>query len=372
MERLLERLDGAASTLVPLLYLAGLMAGVAAYFAGVTLDMGLAVGVALAVAAELHSFLQQRRLRASVARLLRTPEDAPDYETLRRQTWVNGGVLAALLVFSGYNAIAFAAATWRPSPGFLPPAVQIAIRGLIIPALFFASGFLMPLHVDAGDQLAATSADMLARTLKAIGKQWRKRLEAAQRRHADLAPIAVALLSDVGDTDGARRVQLIAAGLRQTERAGADVALALPSGVDASHHIEATGEPLTASLHGQEASLRGGSDAVDLPPRPPTGPGSPAVASKPPRQAAGGGNVTPLRQGVGRPPRRDKRQAARANARGGRRGTAEARVRAALAHDPDMTHEALVKVARVSSSTASKYLRLWEQERASEQRQAAQ
>src|SRR5258706_7115696 len=45
------------------------------YFAGVTLDAGLAVGVALALAVELHSFLEQRRVRAAAAawRLLLRP-----------------------------------------------------------------------------------------------------------------------------------------------------------------------------------------------------------------------------------------------------------------------------------------------------------
>ena len=65
MHRLLERLDGAASTIVPLAYLAGLLLGAMSYFAGVTLDAGLAVGVALALAVELHSFLEQRRVRAA-------------------------------------------------------------------------------------------------------------------------------------------------------------------------------------------------------------------------------------------------------------------------------------------------------------------
>jgi hypothetical protein len=37
------------------------------YFAGVTLDAGRAVGVAPALAVELHSFLEQRRVRAAAA-----------------------------------------------------------------------------------------------------------------------------------------------------------------------------------------------------------------------------------------------------------------------------------------------------------------
>ncbi|HEU5343160.1 MAG TPA: helix-turn-helix transcriptional regulator [Ktedonobacterales bacterium] len=345
LHRLLERLDEAASTLVPLLYLAGLMLGATAYFAGVTLDAGLAVGVALAAAAELHSFLQQRRLRATWAHFQRLPDDAPEREQVWQRVQVNAAILAALLAFSAFNAIAFAAETWRPAPGFLPPWLQIGLRGLVIPVFFFLAGFLSPLTTDANDQLRATSSEMLRRTLRAIGKQWQARLKAAQRRNADLAPVAVALLLDVGDADGARRVELIAAGLAASEGRQ-------------SHH--------TATQEGQQTALPGEADTLDLPTgddEPPTGPGrpshAPAVASKP-----RAGNVTPIsRRGMGRPPRRDKRSASRANARSGRRGKAEQRIRAALDAEPGITPEQLATRAGVSSSTVSKWLAVIEAER---------
>lgn len=91
--------------------------------------------------------------------------------------------------------------------------------------------------------------------------------------------------------------------------------------------------------------------------RPPTGGGSPTVASKP-----RGGNVTPLRRGLGRAPKRDRKTTARANARSGYRGNAEARVRAALASKPTLTDEELMRVADVSSSTVSKWRRVIEAE----------
>jgi hypothetical protein len=106
--------------------------------------------------------------------------------------------------------------------------------------------------------------------------------------------------------------------------------------------------------------------------RPPTGPGSPTMASKPAirRDTAGGlgSNVTPItRRGMGRAPRRDKRTTARANARSGRRGAAEARIRAALAHEPGLAFDELVKAAGVSPSSASKWLAVIETERAAAQ-----
>jgi hypothetical protein len=77
-------------------------------------------------------------------------------------------------------------------------------------------------------------------------------------------------------------------------------------------------------------------------------------------------------RGLGKRPRTDRRTANRANARSGRRGTVEQRIRAALAANPTMSHVELVRLTGVSDSSASKYLRLIEAERAAEQRQAAQ
>jgi hypothetical protein len=225
-----ERLDAAASGIVPLLYLGGVMAGVAAYFAGITLDIGLAVGISLAAAAEAHSFLQQRRFRDSLARLLKLAPDAEhddERDDLWRLVWINGGILAALLAFSAYNAIQFAAETWRPTAGFGPAWLQTLVRGLIIPALFFASGFLVPLHADSGAVLADASRDMLRKAIKVMVGQWKGRINAARKAGLDLAPVAIALMEDASDTDGARRIQLIAAGLDAAERRAGKAALTI-------------------------------------------------------------------------------------------------------------------------------------------------
>lgn len=227
MHRFLERLDASASTLVPLLYLGGLMLGAIAYFAGLTLNFELAVGIALASAVELHSFLQQRRARATYARLARLTEDDAEYEVARKQFKVNVWILVGLLSFSAFNSIAFIYETWTPAPGPLVVRwVQIIVRGLVIPALFFAAGFLVPLHIDASDQLRATSAEMLRRTLKAIDRQWRARLKRAEKRSADLAPVAIALLQEAGDHAAAKRIELITGGLIAAEQGAPLVALA--------------------------------------------------------------------------------------------------------------------------------------------------
>lgn len=162
--------------------------------------------------------------------------------------------------------------------------------------------------------------------------------------------------------------------LAQTALQGAGVAQnALPL----SAHFEASQDsqsPHTATQEGQQAALPDGAERLPIPTQPhqpPTGPGSPSVASKPAtRQTAAAANVTPLR--APRPARQSRRVAARANARSGKRGTAEKRIRALLAADPTIEFAALVKQAKVSASTASKWLAVVEAERSSAEQQQRQ
>lgn len=227
MHRMLERLDGAASTLVPLLYLSGLALGTIVYFTDAHIGALLAVGVSLALAAECHAFLAQRRVRALWALYTRRGLDEDAREALRTQLWVQGSILAGLVAFSAYNATAFVASTWTPAPGWLPAPVQVAVRGLIVPVLFLLTGFLSPLTTDAGAILASASREMLHHTIKTTVKQWRGRIRKARRRNLNLAPVAIALMLDAGDADGARRIHMIDAGLARAE---AGEASGLPSG----------------------------------------------------------------------------------------------------------------------------------------------
>jgi len=116
MHRLLERLDGAASTIVPLAYLTGLLLGTMSYFTGVTLDAGLAVGVALALGAELHAFLEQRRCRSLWAAYNRA-SDLDVRERLAGQLKAHIAILAALVMFSAVNATAFCCGDVAPGAG---------------------------------------------------------------------------------------------------------------------------------------------------------------------------------------------------------------------------------------------------------------
>ena len=138
-----------------------------------------------------------------------------------------------------------------------------------------------------------------------------------------------------------------AAGFETDERSRT----ATPEG--AQGRLSTNDAPTSPAMNGVAVVVASG----DRDDRPPTGGGSPTLASKPRV-----GNVTPLRRGLGRSPKRDRKTTARANARSGYRGNAEARVRAALASKPTLTDEKLMRVADVSSSTVSKWRRVIEAE----------
>lgn len=331
MHRFLERLDGAASTIVPVAYLAGLALGTMAYFTGVTLDAGLAVGVALALAAELHSFLEQRRCRALWASYNRASDDDVR-ERLAGQIKAHVAILAALVAFSAVNATAFAAETWHPAPGFLPTWLQIGIRGAVVPCLFLLTGALSPLTVNASDELAAASRHMLHRTIKATVKQWNARIERARKHGLDLAPVAVSLMLDAGDTDGARRVQLIANGLDAAEHGRVNIQPApatAPPGLP-TRALDAAAQVTVDTAVPSEAIL-----ALSEPPeKPPTGPGTPA--RKPRRVRTARRRKSPAVLRLQPEP-------------------AEVRIRAVLDADPAASIKRIARLAHVGTSTASKW-----------------
>lgn len=329
MHRFLERLDAAASTVVPLLYLAGLMLGTLSYFANVQLGFTLAVGIALAFAAELHSFLALRRCRAIFGQLTRTTTDPDTRERLAAQLRVHVAILGALVAFSTFNSVAFVASTWHPTPGWLPAWAQIGIRGAIIPAFFLLAGFLSPLTADAGALLASASHDMLHRTIKATVKQWKRRVETARKRGLDLAPIAVALMLDAGDTDGARRVEMIARGLNVAE----GISSAPAHATEAPTVAEATMPVGTPAAIAAPLSARSDANPPSDPP-PPTGPGSPTVQTRRvqtrrTRKAPAVIRLQPV--------------------------PAEERIRAALVEHPGASIKRIAEAAGVSSATASKW-----------------
>ncbi len=315
MHRLLERLDGIASTIVPLAYLSALFIASAMFFSGAVLNLGVAVGISLAAASELHSFLAQRRARAAYASLVRTDQTDERYDTLKAQARANFWILAALLAFQEFTSLGFTVETFHPAPGFLPSWLQIGIRGSAVPVLFLLAGLLVPLSVDAGAVLTRASGDMLHKTVKATVRQWNKRINRARRSGVDLAPVAVSLMLDAGDSDGARRIQLIADGLARAE--------------GRADRTASAARALTLANF-----------APDTHDTPPDDGGTPLASSK-----TTGQEVLPDTGPIYVLP--DSREM-----------SIEARVRRYLARYPDASIKTLARKLKISESTASKYRRI--------------
>src|SRR5262249_40479013 len=152
-----------------------------AYFSGLVVDAGVAVGLALATAVELHGFLEQRRVRALWGAYHRTEGDTIARDGLLAQLRAHIGILAGLGAFQAYNSLEFVSAVWHPSASsFVPLPVQLVIRALVLPAAFLVSGALSPLSVEAREELAAASKRMLSWTLRATVKQWKRRIQQAE------------------------------------------------------------------------------------------------------------------------------------------------------------------------------------------------
>jgi hypothetical protein len=357
---MLERIDATLSNILPLLYLAGLALGAAAYFSGVILDVGIAVGIGLACAAEIHSFLAQRRTRAAYALFQRAAPGTPEREEYARQAWVNGGILALLLAFSAFNAWAFNVETWHTAQGFLPYGVQLAVRSLIIPVLFFLAGFLVPLTTDAGALLASAAHSMLHTTIKATVKQWQRRVRRARKRGIDLAPVAIALMEDAGDTDGARRIQMIAQGLDAAETAtNQRIGRGIPL-LDAPASL-ATYAPASLAPHispAPRADLLAGLDAGpdspdDTPPTGGPGGGRPGKGTGKAGKASRSGQQAPATLALVPPPgtANTGRGTARADA-----GRSREEAQALWERDTDMAREILAQVRRSGEEISTRQL----------------
>lgn len=279
------------------------------FFSGAILNFGVAVGISLATASELHAFLAQRRARAAYAALARVSREGDRYDTLRAQVRANVAILAALLLFQEFTSLGFTVETFHPAPGFLPGWLQIGIRGSAVPWLFLMAGYLIPLSVNAGEVLSRASGDMLHKTVKSTVRQWNKRIDHARKSGLDLAPVAVSLMLDAGDTDGARRIQLIADGLAQAETR----TLAEPS----------VSRALTLTSF-----------------TPPDDGGAPLASSKTTQQevlpADDGLYIVPEPRGM----------------------SIEARVSRYLRRHPDASIKTLARALKISESTASKYRRV--------------
>lgn len=340
MHRLLEKFDRSATTLVPLSYLVGMMVGTAAYFTGTVVNAQLAVGIALAVAAECHSFLVQRRVRLTWSQLAKLPDDdATKRQQLVTQLRLQVGILSFLVALSVFNGIAFWATLAHPTSAgdWLP----IVVRGSIIPLLFLATGALAPVSSDAAALLSQAADDMLYSTVRTSVRQWKRRVRKARKAGVDLAPLAVSLMLDAGESDAARRIQLIADGLARAElgvTGGGTVQGRPPTG---------GGTPLAAGGGRILTIPAGWPGALGLPAEMPSEPSQPLTSV--PVASAGVAQLGPM----GQPAPASSPMSPE-----------EIRVRAVLASHPDLSVDEIVGQTGVAKSTASKVRRIVLAERA--------
>ncbi len=388
MNNFLDWLDEAAGGFIRLAYLIAGITAVAVYFGAGSLpplaDTLLNAGLpwALAAAVETHTYLTSRRVRAAWQ------------ERDRGALFVNLVVLALLLAFSAWNQLGYLSGSWTPPHTgalVLPLWAAYGVRALVVPAAFMAAAFLAPLAPPITAQIEAEARSVLADVFRIARTQRKRMLRDAERGGRDLTHALVELVTD----DDTRRIISHAYGAIRPAAAGdahgrgAEMALATQGASMSTRRIEATGDAPAWAQDGQQAASPDEADALHLsaeammeqvrrdlhlpatfddptPPPPPTDGGTPVASKRSATTATTAGNVTPLRRrGMGRAPRptRDRRAINRANARSGRRGTAEQRVRAALAANPTQAFDDLVATARVAPSTASKYLAIIAAER---------
>lgn len=352
MNSFLDWLDEAAGGLIRFAYLAAGIVAVAVYFGAGTLPaqadgaLNAALPWALAFALETHTYLTSRRVRAAWQ------------DRDRHALAVNLGILAVLLAFSSWNQLGYLSGTWTPphvGPLALPTWAAYGVRACIVPLAFMAAAFLAPLAAPITAQIENEARNVLADVFKIARQQRKRMLKDAQKSGRDLTGALVELVADP-DT---RRIIAHAYGAIRPDGSPAE-------NITAEQAMQAVARDLKLADYppstGDNAPSTGDNPGDDD--RPPTGPGSPTVASKlasmPAREPATGGgaaaNVTPIRRGLGRAPRRDRKTASRANARSGKRGKAEEKVRAALASKPDANFDELVARTRLSESTVSKWL----------------
>jgi hypothetical protein len=266
MEKMMERMEGVARQIVPLFYMIGLIVGTAYYFtdgAGNLAKFALSIGVCLAIATELHSFLLQRRILVAWTQL-RKAHDAASEDEAKRDLWMYGAWLVALLGFQIFTAIMYRATVWHPDTTILPALPQILIAGAVIPLFFFGVGFLAKVSLDPADvqeetriatamKSAKAGQRVANRALDAATRSFDYRLRQAEKAHADLTGLAVSMQRRFQDDDGAHTLMVIDNELRQVEGLDPrkyatvwhdpDVQVVAPTGEDDGSEEDGVAEP---------------------------------------------------------------------------------------------------------------------------------
>lgn len=343
MHRFIIRFEHVARNAVLLVYLSALFLATATYFVGHSLGFGgdllWYVGIAEALAVEVHSFLSQRLTRGLYEELhIERAEPLPyaAQDALEKRYALHYRITVGLVAFSCFNSVAFWAAIMQPRN--FGDWLQVGIRGAVIPVGFLAAGFLTKLREDVDDTLTDAGDDLERTMVASATKQWRQRVRRARKRGANLAEPLASLLEmrEKGGMPASVRVRMMDAAILAAEDGSPRAAKSASSNASAPVEAAPPQEP--------------------TPSRGPTGPGSPAAGRASKRARSGrerSGGVIRLMDA---------------------KPNAEQRIRAEVERNPGIKLRTLARRANVSESTASKYLAIIraELERAERERIAAE
>lgn len=359
MHRLIMRFEHTMRNAVLLVYLSALFIATSAYFAGHALGWGadllFYVALAEAAAVEVHSFLSQRmtrelhqQLHADTVRALRY--DVRD--ALERRFRLHLRITCGLVAFSMFNSVAFWATIMQPQTA--ADWAQTALRGAVLPLAFLAAGFLTAVREDVSDALTDAGDDLTRTMVRAATRQWRKRVRRARRRGANLAePVAILLeMQESGGMPSSVMVRMMDAAIRTAEdgTTAARTGMGMSAGTPMLRSATVAPSSMSLAMPAAITPAHASKHAEDgTPTRPPTGPGTPTKMGRASKRA---------RPGAMRP------AMLRSTA------PAEQRVRELVARYPTISVRTIASRARVSESTASKWLAIIHSEQQQQQQYA--
>lgn len=221
MRSFLLWLENALAYMVRIFFLLGMLSGTAFFFMHSVLPgnvleiMGGVSAAFFTLSVEGFVYGQQVRLNAAWTAFQKTSPATEQRRRMARDLTIAVIAMACVWGVSCVTSFSFWLYLVHPSDAFTW--AEVITLGFVIPTLYVASGLMAKVRMDATEVLAQHADDMTLRALHHIGSQWKSRLERAVEREHDLAPIAVTLMEDAGEVDGARRVSTIAKGLQATE-----------------------------------------------------------------------------------------------------------------------------------------------------------
>lgn len=180
LQRFLDWIDEAASSLIRLTYLLAGITAVAVYFGAGHLPgyieepLNAMLPWLLAFSVETHTYLTARRVSKNWSALGAPALEKTTRRTIRNDLLVNIGILGLLVSFSIWNQLNYLLVTWTPaSNNLIPiaPIIQLVVRASIVPLFFMALAFMAPQARSIGETLNAEAHAILRKFLKLLKDQ---------------------------------------------------------------------------------------------------------------------------------------------------------------------------------------------------------